>query len=372
MNKVLFTATVDSHINHFHIPYLKFFKDKGYEVHVATNTDEPIQYCDVKHKISFERSPYKINNLKAIKQLKKILSEEKFDIIHTHTPMGSVITRIAAKNTRKENNTKVIYTAHGFHFYKGAPILNWLLFYPIEKILSKYTDILITINNEDYELAKKKFNKTKVEYIPGVGVDENKFNFEMTIEEKNKLRESFNLQENDFVMIYTAEVNKNKNQVMAIEAMRHLIKENYNIHLLLVGKGNLKKYYENKVKEYNIQNNIHFLDYRTDVPELLKISDLAISTSKREGLPINIIESMMSGLPTIVTNCRGNRDLVIEEINGYIVELNNIIQFSETVLKLYCSEDKKNKFSHKSKEAAENYELKKIIEKVKEIYENIG
>ena len=130
MKKVLFTATVDSHILHFHIPYLKLFKENGYEVHVATNGDEKIPYCDVKHKISFERNPIKLNNLKAIKQLKKVIDKEKFDIIHCHTPMGSVVTRLAAKKARK-NGTRVIYTAHGFHFYKGSPLLNWLIFYPI-------------------------------------------------------------------------------------------------------------------------------------------------------------------------------------------------------------------------------------------------
>lgn len=131
MKKVLFTATVDSHILHFHIPYLKWFKGQGYEVHVATNGNEGIPYCDVKHKISFEKTPLKINNLKAIKQLKEIIEKEKFNIIHCHTPMGSVVTRIAARRARKKYNTKVIYTAHGFHFYKGAPILNWLIFYPV-------------------------------------------------------------------------------------------------------------------------------------------------------------------------------------------------------------------------------------------------
>ena len=179
----MFTATVDSHILHFHLPYLKLFKDQGYEVHVATNGTEEIPYCDKKHTISFERSPYKINNLKAIKQLKQIIDKENYEIIHTHTPMGSVVTRLAAKGARKKG-TRVIYTAHGFHFYKGAPLINWLLFYPVEKYLSKYTDTLITINDEDYQLAKKKFKKTNVEYVPGVGIDPNKFDIKMPNDEK--------------------------------------------------------------------------------------------------------------------------------------------------------------------------------------------
>ena len=203
MKKVLFTATVDSHILHFHIPYLKLFKENGYEVHVATNGDEKIPYCDVKHKISFERSPIKLNNLKAIKQLKKVIDKEKFDIIHCHTPMGSVVTRLAAKKARK-NGTRVIYTAHGFHFYKGASLFNWLFFYPVEKYLSKYTDTLITINTEDYELAKNKFHLNDIYYIPGVGVDKEKFSINLSEKEKHKLRETLGIKDSDFVRRYVA------------------------------------------------------------------------------------------------------------------------------------------------------------------------
>lgn len=184
MKKVLFTATVDSHILQFHIPYLKMFKEKGYEVHVATNGTEAIPYCDVKHVVSFARSPIKTSNLKAIIQLRKIINENNFEIVHCHTPMGSVVTRIAAKKAKKRG-TRVIYTAHGFHFFKGAPMVNWLVFYPVEKYLSKYTDCLITINQEDYELAKRKFKKCKqIELVHGVGVDKSKFDFEMSEREK--------------------------------------------------------------------------------------------------------------------------------------------------------------------------------------------
>lgn len=327
MKKVLFTATVDSHILQFHIPYLKMFKEKGYEVHVATNGTENIPYCDVKHVVSFERSPIKINNLKAIKQLKKIIDKEKFEIIHCHTPMGSVVTRLAAKKARKEG-TKVIYTAHGFHFYKGAPLINWMIFYPVEKYLSQYTDCLITINDEDYELARKKFKKCKqIELIYGVGVDENKFNFKMTDQEKHELRKSLGLRDDDFVLIEVGELNKNKNQIMAIEAMRDLVKADTNIHLLLVGTGVLEESYKKKIEKYNLKKNIHMLGYREDIPKLLKISNILLSLSHREGLPVNVIEGMICGLPIIATDCRGNRDL-IEKCIG----INDMIKLKKVIL----------------------------------------
>ena len=361
MKKVLFTATVDSHILHFHIPYLKWFKEQGYEVHVATNGNEEIPYCDVKHKISFERNPIKLNNLKAIKQLKKVIQNEKFSIIHCHTPMGSVVTRIATRKARKKYNTKVIYTAHGFHFYKGAPILNWLIFYPIEKLLSYITDCIITINEEDYELAKEKFHAKDIRLVYGVGVDENKFNFDMTTEQKHEIRSSFGLKDDDIVMIYVAELNENKNQIMLIEIMKEIKDTNKKLKLLLVGKGNLEETYKNKVKEYNLEEKVIFTGYRKDVPKLLKISDLCVATSKREGLPVNIIEAMICKLPVVATDCRGHRDLVKNGTNGYISDINSIAKFKENILKV-INEKKQYEFS------TEKYMLDSVIKDMTQIY----
>lgn len=359
MKKVLFTATVDSHILQFHIPYLKMFKEKGYEVHVATNGTEEIPYCDIKHLISFERSPIKINNLKAIKDLKKIIDKENFDIIHCHTPMGSVVTRIAAKKARKRG-TRAIYTAHGFHFFKGAPILNWIIFYPIEKYLSKYTDCLITINQEDYELAKRKFKAKQVELVHGVGVDENKFNFEMTPQEKHELRESLGLKDDDFVIIYVAELSKRKNQGMLIKAVKELIDEGKtNLKVLLPGTDSMNGYYQKMSKDLGIEENIKFLGYRKDIPKLLKISDLYVSTAKQEGLPVNIMEAMFCELPIVATDCRGNSDLVED-----CIKLNDINE-----LKNKIKDFLKKKSSNKYKKI-DCYGLNYVRKKMKILYKS--
>ena len=369
MKKVLFTATVDSHILQFHLPFLKLFKEKGYEVHVATNGDEEIPYCDVKHKISFERSPLKINNLKAIKQLKKVCESEKFDIIHTHTPMGSVVTRLAAKSSRKKYHTRVIYTAHGLHFFKGAPIINWLLFYPVEKYLSKYTDTLILINKEDYDRCKRKFKKCKdIQYVPGVGIDEEKFNFEMTKKEKLELRKSLGLKEKDFVMIYPAELNKNKNQGMIINAIEELSKKYKDIKVILPGVDSYNGYYQQLVKEKGLEEYIKFLGYRKDIPKLLKISDTALATSYREGLPLNVMEAMYEGLPIIATDCRGQNELVKDHINGYLITIGDQSRFTECVEKLYLSRNDNDRFGEQSKYIVKEYLLDKIIAKLEKIY----
>lgn len=367
MKKVLFTATVDSHILQFHLPFLKLFKEKGYEVHVATNGNEEIPYCDVKHVVSFERSPFKLNNLKAIKQLKKICNEEKFDIIHTHTPMGSVVTRLAAKKARKKYHTRVIYTAHGLHFFKGAPKKNWLLFYPIEKYLSKFTDTLILINQEDYDLCKRKFKKCKdIQYVPGVGIDEEKFNFELSNNDKIKLRKSLGINENDFVMIYPAELSKRKRQIWLINTISDLLKKYDDIHLLLPGKDSLNGKCQELVNKLGLDKQIHFLGYRKDIPKLLKISDISVSAANQEGLPVNIMEAMYVGLPIVASNCRGNRDLVSNNINGYLVESDDSTRFSQSISELYKNQNKS--FGIKSKQLINSYLLDEIVIDMKGIY----
>ena len=368
MKKVLFTATVDSHITQFHLHFLKYFKDNNYEVHVATNGEDSIPYCDKKHVVCFERSPFKIRNLKAIKQLKKICEEEKFDIIHTHTPMGSVVTRIAAMKSRKIFNTRVMYTAHGFHFYKKAPLINWLLFYPVEKILAKDTDTIITINKEDFDLAKKKFSKRchDIHYVPGVGIDESKFNFKFSAKDNKEIRNSLGLNENDFIMIYPAELSKRKRQIWLINTLSDFIKKNSNVHLLLPGKDSLNGKCQRIVEEKGLSSQIHFLGYRNDIPKLLKISNLALSSANQEGLPVNVMEAMYVGLPIVGTDCRGNRDLIKDNINGYLIQLNDNNRFASCVEKLYLI--KNDNFSNKSRQIVKDYMLDLVLEKMEKIY----
>ncbi len=369
MKKALYVATVDVHIRTFHLPYLKLLHDNGYEVHVATNGDEEFPNCDKKHTICIERSPFKLSNLKAIKQLRKIIDEEKFDLIHCHTPMGAVVARLAAKKARRKYGTRVIYTAHGFHFYKGAPILNWLIFYPVEKYLAKYTDTLITINKEDYELAKNKFNKRckDIQYVPGVGIDENKFNFEMTEKEKNDLRKSLGLNKDDFVIIYPAEISNRKRQEWLINSISNLLIENSNIHLLLPGRDSLNGRCQALTKELGLENQIHFLGFRNDIPKLLKISNLSVSSSLQEGLPVNIMEAMYVGLPIVATKCRGNSDLIEDGKNGYLVELNDSDAFSKSIEKIYLNENK-NKFGKESQEIIKDYLLDRLLNNFIDIY----
>ena len=368
MKKVLYVATVDSHIKAFHLPYLKLLKDMGYEVHVATNGDDIFPNCDVKHKICIERSPFKLNNLKAIKQLKKIIDKEKFDLIHCHTPMGSVVTRLAAKHSRKKYGTRVLYTAHGFHFYIGAPKLNWMLFYPVEWFLAKYTDILITINKEDYELAKNKFSKRckNIQYVPGVGIDTKKFNIKLSEKEKNDLRKSLGLKKEDYVLICVARLDKNKNQGFLIECLKELVKVNENIHLLLAGRDELNGRYQRLAEKYNIIDNVHFLGNRDDIPKLLKISNIVVSASKREGLPVNVMESFAAGIPVVALRCRGMDNLIINKKNGFVVE--NKEEYINSIKLLLNNKNYILDIKNNNCKKALYYSIKSICKKIETIY----
>lgn len=333
--KVLFTSHV-ANFQKFNRPFMRMLSQQGYEVHYASDGEEKILDCDKEFTIPFERSPFKLGNIKAYFKLKKIIDQEKYDLIHTHTPMGSVVTRLAARATRKKG-TRVIYTAHGFHFFKGAPLLNWIIYYPIEKLMARHTDTLITINNEDFERATKNF-RTDVHYVPGVGVDPKKFDVKMSKAEKIALRKSLGLKDSDFVIIYVAELSKRKNQLWLINTLSNFLYEHSEAHLVLPGKDSLKGVAHVLVEKLNLQKQVHFLGYRNDIPQLMKISNMAVSASKQEGLPVNIMEAMYLGLPVVVTDCRGNRDLVCRLNCCQIVSSEATVEYAQAVAKYYTKQ----------------------------------
>lgn len=370
MKKVLFVATVTGHINAFHIPYLKWFKEHGYEVHVASNGKEKINYCDKHFNIPFERFPIKTNNIKSYKELKRIINKNNYDIIHCHTPVGGVLTRLAARKARKKG-TRVIYTAHGFHFYKGAPLLNWCIYYPIERICAKWTDCLITINKEDYERAKRKFKAKKIELIHGVGINTDRFNNEITEEDKENKRKELGIDSKDIVFTYVAELNKNKNQVLLIETMFELKKKYKNIKLLLVGDGVLLQTYRNIVKDKKLEKNILLLGRRNDINEILSITDIYLASSIREGLGLNVIEAMYKGVSVIASNNRGHRELIQNEKTGILLEKNIYDEMFEKIMGfLNYPKDKKKKIIDTARQNIEKYLLPNVLSEMSKIYKS--
>ena len=365
--KVLFTATVvKTHINVFHLPYLKWFKEHGYEVHVAAKNDFInelciIPNCDQYYDINFTRFPFSEANIKAYKQLKKLIQENNYDIIHCHTPVAGVLTRLAA---RKSKNTTVIYTAHGFHFFKGTPLLNWLIYYPIERFCARYTDKLITINKEDYGRAKrfKLRNNGKVYYVPGVGINLEKIqNLKVDVKQKKK---KLGILENTLILLSVGELNKNKNHEAVLQALSKLKDKNF--IYLICGRGVLKESLERKIQELHLENKAKLLGYRIDVIEILKTADLFIFPSKREGLPVSVIEAMACNLPLIASNVRGNRDLIAKENLFEPDDVDTLIKLIEKQIG-NIENNKRSKVEYKN---LEQYSLKNVMKQMAKIYED--
>ncbi|MCM1286181.1 MAG: glycosyltransferase family 4 protein [Acetobacter sp.] len=375
--KILFVATVRSHIGQFHMPFIEELKKHGCEVHGAYKDNSAdkkgldLSALDKVFEVPFSRSPYSTSNIKAYKVLKKIIDENDYDVIHCHTPMGAVVARLASKNARKRG-TKVIYTAHGFHFYNGASKKNWLMFYPVEKYLSKYTDCLITINQEDYDLAvNNNFNTEKIYHVNGVGVDIEKFH-SADKDEKTELRKEYNFKSDDFLMIYPADFCQRKNQNMLFDTLKILLDKHSNFHLLLPGLDELAQPYIDYAKQLGVYDNVHVLGYRRDIDKLVAMSDVSISSSRQEGLPINLIEAMAIGNAIVATDVRGNNDLVKDGENGFLVKLNDSSAMADAILKLYESTELMNKFQLKNKEMVEKYSVNNVISHMIEIYKELN
>lgn len=355
--KILYTATVLSHICQFHLPHIKVLKDKGNEIHIAArdNLSEKngltLKYADKFHPVDFRRSPFDFNNLKAYKQLSALLKKEKFDFIICNTPVGGILTRLAARKSRKQG-TKVIYIAHGFHFYKGAPKKNWLIYYPIEKVMAKLCDIVVTITKEDFVLAKSKF-KTQVEYIHGVGVNAQKYTA-LTKEDIEAFKKQNGFQDK-FVLLCTGELNNNKNQKNVIEAVSMLKQEIPELLLLIAGNGPCEAGLKQQIVSLGLEDRVKLLGYRTDLEYFTNSCDLVLSASFREGLPLNIMEAMVSGKPVIASNNRGHRELVFENKTGFMVKADDSYAFSQKIKLLYKDKKLRDDFSENAKKAVKPF-----------------
>jgi glycosyltransferase EpsD len=353
------------------IPHIKMLINQGHNVDIACNIKNEINSellergCKV-FNLNFQRSPFQRSNFEAYKELKKIIVNEGYDLIHTHTPVASACSRFAC---RKIKDVKVIYTAHGFHFFKGASKKNWIIYYLLEKFLARWTDAIFTMNSEDFNNAKKfkMRNPSSVFNTNGVGVDLNKF-VPQTEKTKAELRKQYGYSNEDFIMIYVGELSKRKNQKQVIESVGLLKDKFRNIKLLLVGRGSLENSYKDLVDQLGLEEIVLFLGYRKDIPQLMGLADIALSSSKQEGLPVNVMEAMATGLPLVVTNSRGNRDLVLDNHNGYVVKLGSKEEFASAIEELYMSPEKRNKFGEKSLELVEKYSLENVLEELKNLY----
>lgn len=371
MKRVLLVATLQSHIAQFHRPLAEVLHHNGYEVHIAAKNNLieknglQIEFVDKIYNLPFSRSPKSKDNITAYKLLKKILDTGHYDVVHCNTPMGGIVTRLAAIAARKKG-TKVFYTAHGFHFYEGGPKKNWMVYYPIEKFFSRLTDTLITITYEDYNLALRKFH-CKVEHTHGVGVNEERY---LVVEkaEKAVYRKRMGYKENQKIILCIGELNVNKNQSMAVRMMHKIVRQYPDAILLLAGNGPKQQSLEDLISQEGLQNNIKMLGYVTNLQDYQHIIDVQVCCSKREGLPLNVVESMLSGNAVVATLNRGHRELIHNGENGYIVPQNDSDTMADRVLTLLSDEDLKSSIETVAREYAMNYGFKSVKKELTSIY----
>lgn len=388
MKQALIVASVASMIDQFNMPNIRLLKDMGYEVSVAANFEngstcsnekieklkENLKELDVNfYQIDFSRNVLNfIGNLKAFNQLKRVAKSIKFDLVHCHSPIGGLITRFVFNKYRK-SGTKVIYTAHGFHFFKGASFKNWFIFYPIEKICSYLTDVLITINTEDYALAQKKMKAKQICYIHGIGIDLKKFH-SYSEEEILTKRAELNISDNEIMILSVGELSERKNHKIVIEALSKI--KNFNFKYFIVGKGKLKSYLEQIISDYNLSDRVRLLDFRTDVSELCSAADFFIFPSLQEGLPVALMEAIACKTVVLCSNIRGNTDLI--KAKKYLFNPSNSDDLSSALLEFLEGKTREQFLNENKMQTDTNYEnlrkfgLEKVFTENQILYNQIG
>lgn len=351
------------------LPCLKAAIDLDYDVFIGVG--EGVKKVISPFSVTFfesyiYRNPFAVkDNYCAFKALNKVIKEKDVKIIHCNTPVGGLIGRLSGKKCKVK---KVVYQAHGFHFYKGAPIKNWLLYYPIEKLLARWTDAIITMNGEDYEAAKRFKLRScgKVYYVHGVGINTKEFNIECDKEAK---RRELGLKQTDIILISMGDLIKRKNYNPVIEAVAKL--KNPDVHYLICGKGPELDRLKALAKSLGVEEQIHFLGFRTDVKELLQIADIFVFSTLQEGLPRSLMEAMSAGLPCVVSKIRGNVDLVEEEINGFLCGVKDSDAFADAIQKLANDTDLRDRMREANLKKISEFDISVVSDEIKAIYADV-
>ncbi|WP_339078400.1 glycosyltransferase family 4 protein [Bacillus velezensis] len=365
--KVLFCATVDYHFKAFHLPYFQWFQDMGWEVHVAAGGNMNLPFVDEKFSIPIRRSPFHPENLSVYRRLKRLIQDNGYDMIHCHTPVGGVLARLAARQARQKG-TKVLYTAHGFHFCDGAPLKNWLLYYPIEKFLSSYTDCLITINEEDYERAKQmKKTDCSAKKIHGIGVNTDRFR-PVSRAESERLREKHGFGAGEFILVYPAELNGNKNQGLLIETAALLKNRIPELKLVFAGEGAMEEPYRKKAESLGVSDMVRFYGFCRDIHELIQLANLSVASSIREGLGMNLLEGMAAEKPAVAADNRGHREIIEDGVNGFLVPAGDSAAFADRIEKLYRSPGLRKAMGQEGRRTAECFSETRTVKEMAHIY----
>lgn len=377
--KALMVCTTASMIGNFNLPNIKLLQDQGYKVEVACNFKNGSNWIDedsvklkdylkdegVKcYQIDFARSPFNLSeNINAYKELEKTIKDSEYSFVHCQTPVGAVITRLITSKLK----IPVIYTAHGFHFFKGAPLKNWVFYYPVEKLLSKHTDILITINDEDFKLAKKKMEASKTYEIPGAGVITERFHNNSTYREQ--IRKQLNILDDEIMVFSVGELNNNKNHQVIIKALNLI--SNKKIIYVVAGVGENKNMLVSLAHRYGLSKQVKLIGYKDDIEKYYSAADIFAFPSKREGLSFAGVEAMAAGLPIVGSNVRGVKDYVYDGKSGFVLRPTDYKGFAKRISQLANSSELRTKMGKFNIETAKKYDIANVKKIMYKIYSKI-
>lgn len=381
MKKALMYASVASMIQQFNMDNIRLLIEQGYQVDVACNMEQGSTISDAK--IAATRAqleamgcrvqhipvPRKITALGAIgksfRMTREQMNREQYDLVHCHSPIGGMICRLANRFSTGYRRTKMVYTAHGFHFFKGAPVQNWLLFFPVEWLCARFTDVLITINREDYETAKRTMRAKQVVYVPGVGIQAEQFSTPGVTSQAQ--RAALGIPEDAFVLTSVGELNQNKNQSVILRAMARLARPN--VHYIIVGQGAMEQELRQLSAELKLSEQVHLLGYRTDVPQIYAAADVCAFPSVREGLGLAALEGMAAGLPLLCADNRGTRDYAENGKNACICDAASPEEFAEAIARLMdMPANARREMAQAAREKAEQFDVKRISVQMAQIY----
>lgn len=377
--RALMLASVASMLDQFNRENIALLERLGYQVDIACNFEEG-NTSSKEQVAAFRRQmeeegietvqipiPRNISAvgkiLKSYQMVKKLVEDNQYDIVHCHSPIGGVITRLACRKQRKKG-IKVIYTAHGFHFFTGAPRKNWIIFYTIEKILSRYTDVLITICHEDYERAKRKKLGQEIIYSPGIGIDVDSI---QNLDSKEDKRLELGLSQNDKIILSIGELNTNKNHEVILRAMGSL--KRTDIHYVICGKGELDQHLQKVAKEVGMEGRLHLLGFRTDAKEWLKTADIFVFPSYREGLPVSLMEAMAAGLPVVCSKIRGNVDLIEHKKGGYMGTPDNVAYFAKAIEQLLLKPELRKRMGTFNQNVIKEFDKSQVEKVMYQVYD---
>ncbi|MEW6182037.1 MAG: glycosyltransferase family 4 protein [Bacillota bacterium] len=365
--KVLFIATVARHLLAFHTPYFRLLQEWGYEVEAACSPGgetEAFTPLGVRlHDIPFGRRPFSRRNVRALLQLVRLIRTRSYVLIHVHTPVASFITRLAARIC---SFRPVLYTAHGFHFFSGAPARNWLVYYPLEWLAARWTDGLVVLNEEDFARARRLPLRGESFLVPGVGVPLDSFPISQA--KRPEILKDLGLKADMPVAVMAAEFSRVKNHTQAVRAWRQVVAAMPDAVLLLAGDGERREAVERLTGSLGLLSNIQFLGFRPDIERIMAVADAVLLTSKREGLPRVILEAMAAGKPVVATDVRGCRDLIADGGTGYLVGVGDAAGTARALLKLLSDKKLALRLGTKGRQQVQAYGLERVRPKMAGVY----